>query len=305
MRYLAISLALILCVACSAREEKYDGDAPAADAAAASSDALAAPPGKPPSLTKPNIDGSTSPRIAAGPPMLAYEYTYRLSLPPSRVDQLRRNHETACIKAGYRVCQVVGTNIVEVGKDQIEGDLVLRAAPAWLQRLRDGLSVEANQAGGKLISSSVASEDLSREIVDTAAQLKAKTTLRDRLQVLLASRPGKVADLLEVERELARVQGEIDSTQSQLAVMEGRVATSLVTLNYQSMDVFASASAWEPLSKSFSEFLTILALSLAGMVQMLAWLAPWVLVGGGLLWTVRKRLPKLNRVFPRKPSISP
>ena len=299
MRLAVVLVVALALSACSQKSEtRYKEQAlyaPPAEAAAAAADAAAAP-----SEAAAPEPADTSPRVAAGPPMLAYAYDYKFALPPRRVDELRRRHEGACAKAGYRVCQVVSTYVTETGKDEVEGELVLRAAPAWLKGLRDGLASETKAMGGKVISNQVTSEDLSREIVDTTAQLKAKTTLRDRLQALLANRPGKVGDLLQVERELARVQGEIDSTQSQLAVMQGRVATSEVTLHYESKAVLAPASAWSPLGESFHDFLAIVAESLAGMVRLLAWLAPWLLIGGGLLWVLRKRLPKPRWPWRRK-----
>lgn len=232
--------------------------------------------------------------------MLAYSYSYGVSVPARQVDQLRRRHEAACTKAGYRVCQVVSTSLREEGREDVRGELVIRAAPTWLSPFRTGLAGEAQSAGGKLLQSDVTSEDLSREIVDTAAQLNAKVVLRDRLKGLLADRPGRLADLLAVERELARVQGEIDSTQSQLAVMQARVAMSDVTISYGSMGVVATGGAWSPLARSVNDFLAIIAESLAALVRLVAWLFPWLLAGGGLLWVFRKRLPKLRWPARRK-----
>jgi len=300
MRRLMMVLLVPALVACSPLQESKDKDlttevayAPAADAAAApAADAAAAEGGA--------SEPSTAPRIAAGPPMLAYSYAYGISLPSGQVDELRRRHEALCVKAGYRVCQVVSTSISENGDDNVQGELVLRAAPAWLKSFREGLTQEARRAGGKVLRSEVTSEDLSREIVDTSAQLKAKLVLRDRLQALLAGRPGRLADLLAVERELARVQGEVDSTQSQLAVMQARVAMSEVTLSYGSMGVLATAGPWSPLAQSVNDFLAIVAESLAGLVRLIAWLAPWAVIGGGLLWVFRRRLPKLRWPFRAK-----
>src|SRR4051812_23358058 len=68
--------------------------APPAAAAAAPADAAAMA-----DMPAPPDGSSTAPRIAAGPPMLAYSYTYGLSLPHDHVDDLRRRHEAACAKA--------------------------------------------------------------------------------------------------------------------------------------------------------------------------------------------------------------
>ena len=244
---------------------------------------------------------STAPTIAAGPPMLAYSYRYGLTLPAKAVPELLARHEAACARAGHPLCQVVSSNIIQVNRDVVSGELTLRAAPAWLKPFRDGLAGQAKATGGRLASSHVESEDLSREIVDTEAQLKAKTTLRDRLQALLASRPGKLSDLLDVERELARVQGEIDSTQSQLAIMRGRVSTSEVTIDYASVGASSPNGGWTPLAKSLRDFVDIVAESLSGLGRFVAWVGPWVLVCGGLLWVFRKRLPTLRWPFRRKP----
>lgn len=263
-------------------------------ARAPAADAAAAPAADAGGAGEPGGSEPASAPVAAGAPMLAYAYAYVLSLPSPRVDEVRRRHEAACTGAGYRVCQVVRTSISERNSGDASGDLVLRATPAWLKRFQDSLAGDAKGVGGKLLHSEVTSEDLSREIVDTSARLKAKIVLRDRLQALLASRPGKVADLLDVERELARVQGEIDSTQSQLAVMQARVSMSEVTIDYQSMGILAPTGPWSPVARSINDFVEILAQSFAAFIRLIAWLAPWALLVAAGLWLFRKRLPKLR-----------
>lgn len=262
-------------------------DAAAAPAADASDETNASPE-------------DTAVRVAAGPPQLAYSYTYFLTLPHAHVDELRKKHEAACTAAGYKVCQVVSTAFSDGPHDSAHGKLEIRAAPAWLQHFRDGVSAEAGALGGKVQSAEVTSEDLSRQIVDTDAQLRAKTTLRDRLQGLLATHPGKVGDLLAVERELARVQGEIDSAQSELADMRGRVAMSDVTLTYSANELLGDA-VQSPLAASFHGFFGLVASSLAAMIDVIGALLPWALVAAGLIWLFRKRLKTLRWPFGRKP----
>lgn len=272
----------------------FNARSPAADAAAApAADAAAeAAAGAEPA--------SGPMRIPAGLPMLAYSYAYGISAPHHQVDALRRRHEQACVKAGPAVCQVVSTSIADRGNGAIQGDLSMRATPRWLKTFRDGLEGDARGVGGRIETSDVTSEDLSREIVDTEAQLRAKTTLRDRLQALLAGRPGRLSDLLAVERELARVQAEIDSAQSQLAMMRGRVAMSEIEIQYSARDVVGS-TVRSPLSRSLGGFFAITAASLAAMIDIVALVAPWAVVLGGALWLFRRRLPKLRGPFARKP----
>ena len=130
-------------------------------------------------------------------------------------------------------------------------------------------------------------------MVDTGARLNSAKTLRDRLQKLLAERPGKLADLIEIERELARVQAEIDATESVLAAMRLRVAMSDLTLTYQARYTAASESIWRPLGDAFQGFLPSVVLSLAAIVEFISATLLWILllgaVAAGLGWLWRRR----------------
>lgn len=244
---------------------------------------------------------STRPIPIAGSPALAYSYAIDLAAPPREVRGLMARHEAACLTAGPSLCQVTESRVADSGPSGAEssGTLVLRAEPRWLKRFRDGLDRDARSAHGRVVQSTTTSEDLSRQIVDTSAALRAKTALRDRLQSLLDSHPGKLSDLLEVERALAEVQAEIDSANSELAQMKNRVATSDLTLNYRSG---ASApGVLAPLGKAFGDFFGILSAATAGIVRLVAWVLPWVAVGGLILWLLRKRLRLPRWPFERKP----
>ncbi len=271
-------------------------EAPAA-AAAPAADATAA-------------EGGSEPRnvpIPAGVAMLAYSYSYGLEAPPKQVRSLIATHEKACQDAGPAVCQVIASTTEENGEDRISGVLSMRAEPKWLARFRAGLGDQAKQAGGRLAKSSVLSEDLSRQIVDTEARLRAMTTLRDRLQALLASRPGKLQELLEVERELARVQGDIDSATSQLTMMRARVATSAIELEYTSSGVLAPEGVFAPIGSAFGDFLALIIGVFAFLIRAVAVLLPLILVGWGLWWLVRKPVAAIvrRRAKPAPPVSAP
>jgi hypothetical protein len=174
----------------------------------------------------------------------------------------------------------------------MEGYVSFRAEPMWLRTFIAGLAAQADAAGGRIISENVASEDLTRQIVDTEARLRAQTALRDRLQQLLRSRPGRLADLLEVERELARVQGEIDAVQSSLAVMRTRVAMSELTIHYRSAPRPVGSDTFEPLRNAFANFLGIVVTGFAAIITIIAGLIPVAIVVVPIVWLIlrwRKR----------------
>jgi hypothetical protein len=215
---------------------------------------------------------------------LAYQYATQIEVPAVKVEPLMQAHEKACRQAGPQLCQVLGASTNSSGPDYVSAQLELRAEPKWLQGFRDGLAGQAKAADGRIKGASVTAEDLTRQIVDTEARLRAQKTLRERLQQLLKDRPGKLADLLETERELARVQGEIDSQESELAVMRARVAMSRLSLNYETKPNPVTGGAFEPIGDAFNNFFRVVAQGFASLIYVIAALLPWLVVGGPLLW---------------------
>ena len=127
-------------------------------------------------------------------------------------------------------------------------------------------------------------DDLTRQIVDTDARVKALRTLRDRLQTLLEEKPGEVGDLLQVERELARVQGELDATQSNLAVMRERVDMSVLNIRYETERKAVSPGVFTPLNEAIRDAASIFFESIATLIRWLVAALPFAVVGLPLLW---------------------
>jgi hypothetical protein len=237
---------------------------------------------------KPEKARALSPPLAL--PMLAYSYTYSLEVPGREVRGLMDRHEQACLEAGPDVCQV--TSAQSRNEDgEIAGTLKLRARPAWLNRFRAGLGRDAEALGGRVKTSETGTDDLTREIVDTEAGLRAKTTLRDRLQGLLARREGKLEDLLRVEHELAGVQQEIDAARSELAVMQARVQTASLTIGYRSFGQLVSGRTAEPLNKAVHSVSGIVATGFAIILIVGACALPFAIVGlpAFLLWRASRK----------------
>jgi hypothetical protein len=244
----------------------------AAEAPAQAVDASAAAPASEPAPPQNNSPPTTTTAL-----LLAYAYSASLSMPTDNVVKTMKAHEQKCITAGPALCQVVTASSQKMG-DEVRANLTLRATPTWLGTFRGGLEQDAKNADGKIEAQGVTSEDLTRSITDSEARLRALKALRTRIEALIASRPGKLSDLLEAERELARVQGEIDSFESNLSVMRARVNMSTMELTYQSRALAVGGGTFEPLSEAFTGFFGVMARSLAALVTFFAAILPFALV---------------------------
>ncbi len=83
---------------------------------------------------------------------------------------------------------------------------------------------------GKVESVSSNAEDVGEEFVDLTARTANARRLEERLITLLATRTGKLEDVLSVERELARVREEIERYDGRLRYLRSRVATSTLSV---------------------------------------------------------------------------
>lgn len=232
---------------------------------------------------------------------IAYTYYYGFAVPTAQMEGLLNAHKAACESAGPSVCYVSNSSINGLGEEYASGSLQVRASQAWVESFMAGMAEGLKPFGAALSSSNTSAEDLTTQIIDTTATLNSAKTLRERLQALLADRPGKLSDLLEIERELARVQQQIDSTESWLAAMKLRVLMSTMTFNYEPRYSAVSESIWRPLGESFDNIAPNIARSLAGIVEFISSILVWVLLAGGVIWLVVWRLGRKAKPAPPAP----
>ena len=238
---------------------------------------------------------------APAAPRLAYTYHFEIEAPSDGVAAVERRQEQACVAAGPQVCQVVGSNLSRQN-GEVFGKLELKAVASWVAAFRGRLDAEVQGAGGKVASEDVSSEDLSRQIVDTGAALRAKSMLRDRLEKLLAERPGKLSELLDLEKNIADVQGDIDTTQSELAAMQGKVLMSDLTLDYRSKSGVIGTGAAASLGQAFGDFLGNVVSVLAILVTLASYLLPLAVVGALGWWILGPLVRGRPRTKPPAPA---
>jgi Domain of unknown function (DUF4349) len=83
---------------------------------------------------------------------------------------------------------------------------------------------------GKVEQSNTTAEDVGEEFVDVSARVANAKRLEGRIVNLLATRAGKLEDVLAVERELARVREEIERYEGRLRFLRSRVALSTLSV---------------------------------------------------------------------------
>ena len=227
---------------------------------------------------------------------IAYSHSLGMRLPVAAIEPTLQGHIDACNKAGPSVCMVTNSWLNAYSDDEASTSLQLRATPAWIEQFLNGVEAEAKAAKGEVTNRQTTAEDLTVSIIDTDARLKAQQTLQGRLEQLLAERPGKLGELLDTERELARVNGEIDSLKSTLAALRQRVDMSQLSVSYETKRNPVSRGALQPLSRAFGDFFYNLSSALGAVITAFAVGLPWLILLGVFLWVWLKLIwPRIRR----------
>lgn len=287
---LAAAGVMVLAGCSPAREnaETPATEAPSADAAAeAAPDARAATP---------SADAAAVPVAVARPAppapiaQIAYAYRYALSLPRDRGAEMMSRHELACVSAGAGYCQVISARADWTAREP-GGQLELRGQPEWINRFRSNLALDAQNAGGRLEEAVTRGEDVTRDIDATTTGAKTTASLAERIRDLQARRGGTLEQRLEIERQLADLQQQLDDQQVELRALKARVQTARLTLDYRQGGVMAADSPTRPVARALGDAFGLSMGMLALLITAGSVLLPIVVIGGAVWWAVRRRKP--------------
>jgi Domain of unknown function (DUF4349) len=165
---------------------------------------------------------------------------------------------------------------------------------------------------GEVTSETSDAADITDQYVDAEARLASAQQLEKRLLELATARNGTIDQVLAVERELARVRGEIESYQGHLKQWSDQVALSTLTIELTTRST-ELADAERPSLGSQSS--SALRTSLTAMRDFASWLAvaliallPWLIVAAPVSLGLRRMVRRARRRLPAaiaRPGVGP
>ncbi|HET9387557.1 MAG TPA: DUF4349 domain-containing protein [Gemmatimonadales bacterium] len=148
---------------------------------------------------------------------------------------------------------------------------------------------------GKLESDNVNAQDVGEEYVDVIARIDNARRLERRLIDLLATRTGKLKDVLDVEQELARVREEIERYQGRVRYLEAHTAVSTLTVTLHEPVPVVGEAGESIMGDAFRGAWRNFVVLVAGFVQSLGILIPL----GALAFVVWVVVKRSRRVAPQ------
>lgn len=151
---------------------------------------------------------------------------------------------------------------------------------------------------GVVQSESTSSEDITEAYYDLTARLKNARKLEARLLELLQTQTNKVTDLLQVEKELARVRGEIEGFEGKLRLYDNLVGLSTLTVHLDIRKKYVPPrppTLLDDITSSLGGSWSALVDTARGLLLVAVALLPWVLPLGLAGWLIVRLVRWIRR----------
>lgn len=175
-------------------------------------------------------------------------------------------------------CEVLNASVSKSTQAPVYANLQLRVPRAQAGKLFSAMDSPA------VIERRVEREDKTLQVVDVEARMKNLSELRDRLRILQTQYKGSLKDLLETEKELARVQSELDAMLAQRKVLANETEKILLNADYRPIPSLGETGAFQPLIESWRNVGRTFAQSLGSALLFIVGALPWVVIVVPVMW---------------------
>ena len=185
------------------------------------------------------------------------------------------------VKKGIRdvtaIARGVGGFVAESAFEASEGGvpnarMVLRVPAEKFDAVLETLDSQV----GKVFGRNIDSDDVTMEYVDTTSRIKNLKQEESTLLKLL-QRSGKLSEVLEMERELSRVRGQIEQAQGRLRHLGNLVSLATIEVALSEKVQVVSTSPWGQIPAALENAWRDVERSLAGALTWLLATGAWVL----------------------------
>ena len=232
-------------------------------------------------------------------PSIAYSYTVTYTFDRRTVAKVQGRQIALCRRLGPQRCLVVKSTLNTPGPYDhfVTDEAILLVDARITNEINPQLDAIAIADGATLSNRQVEAEDVTRQVIDADARVRAKQALAERLLAIIQSGNGKVGELVEAERAYASTQEELDSARTEQASLAQRVAMSRISISYAFNDAPGRGS---PIRSSIAQARETLSTSIAALLTAIVAALPWLVAGAIAIGLVRWIRRKMGWHWPRR-----
>jgi hypothetical protein len=207
-------------------------------------------------------------------------------------------YEAVVRLAGTQGGYAAATERYRTDEGTFRGRIVMR-----VPRGKADSALEQLRQLGTVIRESSSGEDITDQYDDLEARLRNSKASEARLLDLMGRQTGKLSDVLEVERELTRVRGDIESMEGRKRNWDLLTQTVAITVNLSEppRGIPVIRNLWNPLRTAFPEAANYFVHSIRAGIILLGMALPWMVIAA-LVFTLARRS---RRRRPAPPEVKP
>ena len=190
-------------------------------------------------------------------------------------------------------CQMLSANYnKETQYNPPSASLSVRVPPRSMAVFLSGLA-----KSGEVLQHHQDSEDKTDAVIDADARIKNLTDLRDRLRGMLKDKSAKFRDVIEIERELANTQAQLDSINGIRKVLAQETELVAVNIDFTAAQSITEKGFFAPVALAVDNAGRVLMESFANVITFIMGALPWLLFGIPIIILVRKFWAKIKAKF--------
>ena len=205
-------------------------------------------------------------------------------------EQLQAGFEAALKHCEALNCRILNANFnKETPYNPPSASLSVRVPPRNVEVFLSGLA-----KSGEIIQHGREAEDKTNQVVDADARIKNLTELRDRLRAMLADKSAKFKDIIDVERELANTQSQLDSIMSIRKVLSLETDLVAVNIDFSAKQGITEQGFFSPVARAIKDAGRVMMESFASLITFIMSALPWVIIGIPLILLIANLWKKVK-----------
>ena len=247
---------------------------------------------------EPNISPTSAPGVA-------WQYSYNYQLRDEAISGVQEAHATACETLGPARCRITGLNYSVSEDETVSAMLQVKLAPEIAREFGKGATGQVGKAGGKLLSTEITGEDVTPVSSQAASQQKALNGQIADLEKQLA-RATSASERNALNSRLGELRGQLTYARSTIAEATEKLASTPMTFNYYGKGGIAGFAGHNPAMDAARSFVSSLVAMITIVLQLLAWVLPWAILGFVIFLAARSRAASAFRgLFKPSDDIAP
>jgi len=239
------------------------------------------------SLTEISEPKSATPVNAQTRKYIALRHHLQIETPAERMQ--------AAFDAAVKHCEALNCQLLSANYNREtpysppSASLSLRVPPRNVEIFLSGLA-----KSGEIMQHGRDSEDKTNQVVDTDARIKNLTELRDRLRLMLTDKSAKFKDIIDVERELANTQSELDGMMSMRKILSQETDLVAVNIDFTAAQGITEQGFFAPVARAIKDAGRVMMESFGAVITFVMSAIPWLLIGIPVLWLARRCWTKIK-----------